>query len=85
MITPQLHELKTIPPYFIQVLNGKKTFELRYNDRNFKVHDVLYLKEYYPESDTYSGNNVLVRVLYVLKEFKGLEPGYCILGISKPI
>jgi len=33
----QIHYLKTINPYFVEVLLGYKNFELRKNDRDFRV------------------------------------------------
>ena len=41
-----LHELKTYPKYFQETIEGNKLFEIRKNDRNFKVGDVLLLKEW---------------------------------------
>ena len=41
-----IHHLKTKPEYFQAVINGKKPFEIRYNDRNFKTGDRVILKEY---------------------------------------
>ena len=40
-----IHELKTLPEYFEAVRKGDKTFELREDDRNFKVGDYLALNE----------------------------------------
>ena len=40
------HCLKKIQPYFADVENGTKTFEVRKNDRNFKNGDILFLQEY---------------------------------------
>lgn len=40
------HKLKTITPYFSQIWEGKKTFEVRKNDRDFQPGDTLALKEY---------------------------------------
>ncbi len=39
------HELKTDPDVFAQLVTNKKTFEIRYNDRDFKVGDILKLRE----------------------------------------
>ena len=33
------HELKILPEYYKEVLAGKKKFEIRKNDRNFKTED----------------------------------------------
>lgn len=38
------HELKLDIKYFDDVKSGKKNFEIRKNDRDFQVHDVLELK-----------------------------------------
>jgi len=41
------HELKTLPPYFGDVVEGRKTFEVRHTfDRTFAVGDVLHLREW---------------------------------------
>jgi len=42
------HNLKTWPSYFNEVLSGEKTFEIRRNDRQFQVGDLLILEEYIP-------------------------------------
>ena len=43
------HYLKCWPVYFGLVLSGAKQFELRKNDRNYQVGDVLILCEYDPD------------------------------------
>lgn len=40
------HHLKILPEYFEEVIAGKKPFEIRFNDRNFKVGDRVELREY---------------------------------------
>lgn len=49
------HDLKIIEPYYTQVLIGNKTFEIRKNDRNFKVGDTITLRKY----DPLKPNNIL--------------------------
>ncbi|BDX40303.1 hypothetical protein K6D_03770 [Enterococcus faecium] len=40
-----IHELKILPEYFEAVTSGRKQFETRRNDRNFKVGSQLILRE----------------------------------------
>lgn len=40
-----VHELKIEPDFFKDVLSGDKTFEIRENDRNFRIGDYLALNE----------------------------------------
>jgi len=77
-----LQDLKCVNPYFQDVLEGRKTFEVRWNDRNYQRGDILILREYDREKG-YSGRDVYVTVEYVLKEFEGLKEGYVVLGIMK--
>lgn len=43
---PKVHELKIAPRWFDAVLDGSKTFEIRNDDRGFRVGDGLRLREY---------------------------------------
>jgi len=53
MITARTHNLKTYPSDFEAVLSGKKTFEIRYNDRDFAEGDTLVLEEWDPTPTVY--------------------------------
>ena len=75
------HELKTINPYFDLVWDGKKRFELRKNDRDFKEGDHLILKEYDPETKTYSMRSIYCYVNSVLQNYEGLQEGYYIMSL----
>jgi hypothetical protein len=76
------HNLKTWPEYFVAVLIGTKTFEIRKNDRDFNVGDELVLQEYEPTNDMYSGRSVKRTVTYVLNGGSfGIDKGYCVLGL----
>ena len=38
------HYIKILPEYFKAIESGEKTFEVRFNDRNYQVHDILHLR-----------------------------------------
>ncbi|NUK29499.1 DUF3850 domain-containing protein [Parageobacillus sp. VR-IP] len=59
------HLLKIWPEYFEAVRSGKKTFEIRKNDRGFQVNDLLLLQEYNPKTQEYTGRELLVEVTYI--------------------
>lgn len=61
-----IHDLKTWPDNFLQVVCGRKTFEIRKNDRDFKSHDILHLQEYNPETKEYTGQACSFKVTYIL-------------------
>ena len=78
------HVLKTINPYFSDVQNGVKTFEIRKNDRDFQVGDYLILVLFKNYSKTFDENKfLLTRIIYKLEGGKfGIDPEYCILGLG---
>lgn len=75
------HRLKLAKMFFDAVDTGKKSFELRKNDRNYQIGDILELHEMSNGEET--GRVTEKQVIYVLEGFKGLEEGYCILGLSE--
>jgi len=77
------HTLKTWPEYFQAVLEGKKTFEIRENDRGFQVGDELELIEYDPrEGCGLTGLAIDCKITYIT-DFNQKE-GYVVISI-KPI
>lgn len=75
------HELKILPMYFQAVWDGRKSFEVRKNDRNFKPGDRLLLKEW--DGKRYTGSAIIVKVVYMLTDtIDGISDGYCVLGIK---
>lgn len=74
------HELKVWPEYFRAVQTGDKTFEIRHNDRNFRVGDTMTLKEYDPREESYTGNDVYRKITYVTDYEQ--KDGYVVLGIQ---
>lgn len=77
------HELKTWKPFFQSVFNGDKDFELRKDDRNYRVGDTLELQEYDAENKSYTGRFCHRTIKYILYGGNfGLESGYVILGLK---
>jgi len=80
-----VHELKILSKYFEDALTGNKPFELRKNDRDYKVGDILALNEVSDDKTKYTGNSLLCEVTYVLdlKDWLADSEDYVILGIRK--
>ncbi len=78
----QGHELKTWPEYFEAVRTEKKNFEIRKNDRAFQVGDLLILREWDPQKETYSGRTAFRRITYILPGGQfGIDPDFVVLSI----
>jgi hypothetical protein len=73
------HELKTINPHFQDQFNGRKTFEIRRDDRGFQVGDTLKLLEYEMFTNTYSGRWVTVFVTHILSGYQSVEDGLVVM------
>ena len=75
------HELKILPKYFGDVADGAKNFEIRRNDRDFEVGDILILKEYW--RGAYTGREVTREIEYIYQGdgSYGLSPEFSILGM----
>lgn len=79
-----IHELKTHKPYFADILLDRKLFEVRNNDRGFKVGDQLLLKEYDAKKEIFTGRFLHRKVSYILKGGNfGVDKDYVIMGIVK--
>lgn len=77
----RVHKLKIQSQYFWDVMAGKKTFEIRKNDRDYSVGDAVILREW--DNNSYSGREMSARITYMLDDnFVGIVPGYVILGIE---
>jgi len=77
---PMVHELKTWPQYFMPVWQGLKSFEIRYNDRNYQVGDSLILKEWNVVTG-YSGREIHKRITYILGLSGWPKVGYIIMAL----
>lgn len=76
----QVHEIKIGAEFYEEVVTGRKTFELRKNDRGYKEGDLLVLEECIDGEKT--GSTVTMVVTYILEDYTGLQEGYCIMAIA---
>lgn len=82
-----IHQLKIESKYFTQIMTGVKTFEVRFNDRDFHAGDFLGLNEItdHPCNDKgerkETGRFLLVRVLNVFDNPVFVKEGYVIMSI----
>ena len=76
----QHHYLKTINPFFLDVEHGDKTFEVRYNDRNYQKDDILHLQEFVPP-ETFTGRVINAEVAYILNDPLFCKDGFVIMGL----
>ena len=78
-----VHHLKTLPPYFQEVMDDRKKFELRnLKDRDFQVGHFLCLWEY--AGAEYTDRAVLAAVPYILRDVPeyGLAEGCGIMSLE---
>lgn len=89
------HELKCWPMYFDDLAEGRKKFEVRQNDRAFRIGEVIVFHEYAPRpaapgriySDNhplgrYTGRQCTRRITYVFGDHVGLRGSYVVLGLA---
>lgn len=83
------HTLKICKKYAGAVMSGAKTFEIRKNDRNFKVGDKIVFDVVTNEGHSVGAaarhplNGATYRIDYILDDFEGLAQKYVALAISK--
>ena len=78
-----IHVLKTWSEYFEEVFMGHKTFEIRKNDRDFTVGDILILKEWNIYTKSYTGRSLARNVTYLFNGGSfGVEEGFVVMSIQ---
>lgn len=84
-----IHDLKIWPEYFEAVKDGRKTFEVRKNDRDFQVGDDLLLREFVPKGyyddnyEMYTDRILHRKVSYILQGSQfGIQEGFVVMGLQ---
>jgi hypothetical protein len=78
----KVHALKTLPEFFIEV-GVTKFFEVRKDDRNYQVGDILWLQEWTYE-DSFTGESKRFKVTFLSgsRQDSGIKEGYCVMSIT---
>ena len=73
---------KCLPEYYQAVRKRTKTFEIRKDDSDYEVGDILELQEW--DGKEYTGHKISREITYILRDCPeyGLEEGFCILAIQ---
>lgn len=62
----QIHYLKCWPEHYQDITHGHKTHEIRVNDRDYQVGDLLVLREYKPQpAGIFTGKYLVVKVTHM--------------------
>lgn len=88
-----VHELKVWPEFYKALDSRTKEFEVRKNDRNYRVGDVLWLREFDPDkafipanidgSFCYTGRYMYREITYILTGGQfGIEPEYVVMNLA---
>lgn len=83
------HRLKVLIKYADAIMDGTKTFEIRKNDRGYKVGDKIVFDVVANEgyavgtAARHPLNGETYRIDYILDDFEGLARKYVALAISK--
>lgn len=81
-----VHQIKLQSPYIDAVYSGKKTFEIRKNDRGYKVGDMIEFIPYDKVLDKPFRHPIIekrYRIEYIIYEGWGLEKGTCVFSIKE--
>lgn len=74
----RVHQIRLGASFFEDACSNIKSFELRKNDRGYKVGDILEMMEFDDGRNT--GRMVRKLVTYILEDYTGLDDGYCIMA-----
>lgn len=76
------HKLKMKQEQFEPIIQGKKRFDIRKNDRRFKVGDLVIYEEI-DENNGYTGDSFKTRITFLTDDQQ--KEGYVVYGLSDEI
>ena len=75
----KVHHLKIKQVFFLAKLQGVKPFEIRKNDRDFQIGDMLVLHKL-DDYEKETGRTITQVINYVFEESEYLQKGYVIIS-----
>lgn len=86
------HKVKSWPDLFASLISGDRQFDLRRNDRGYKVGDLIVFQEYDDRKRVFTGMELSRRITYVMdgvgvgsiEPLRGLQHGFVILSLGSP-
>lgn len=77
------HEIKCHPKYFSRLASGDKSFEIRKNDRDYQVGDILIIKEFDPEQGwpDHGGYGTITAEITYITDF-AQAAGYVVMALK---
>mgnify|MGYP001042358000 CR=1 FL=1 len=73
------HRLKIDEEYFSAVIRGKKKFEIRFNDRGYKIGDAIILQEI-DDDGLFTGRKITGIITYITNYKQ--KDGYIVFGFE---
>ncbi|WLE59253.1 DUF3850 domain-containing protein [Burkholderia plantarii] len=76
------HDLKCATGQFDAIERRRKTFAFLVNEHAYQQGDVLVLRRFDQQTQTYTGRELAARVLAKTAAGFGLRAGYCVLAVQ---
>ena len=76
------HNIKLSSLYFDDVASGRKSFEVRINDRPYTLGDKICFQEVDSISSLYTGRKFIASITYLLNNNRYCKEGYVIFSLE---
>jgi hypothetical protein len=75
------HDVKCVQPHFDDVCSGRKTADLRVDDRDYQVGDILRQREF--DGSELTGRVIAHEITHKLTGGPWLADGFCMLSLRR--
>ena len=77
----RVHELEIEDKYYDRIMIGQKDFEVRLNDMDFQVGDILSLLPIAEDDEVFEYSPIIAKIKYIHSGL-GMVEGYVVLGLD---